>query len=703
MLRNIRKYIYSSFLFGCLVCPSVFPQTVTVKPSDRDADKLRIFEEFVRRQMEKDKIPGLTIGFYKDDYTWVKGFGYADLENKLPAHAESAYRLASITKTFTGVAILQLVEQGKMSLDGEIQTYLPSYPKQRWPVTVKQLLTHTGGGQQGGWVGPTYASPKEVVERIARFPIAIEPGTRFDYTTSGYNLLGAAIEEVTKLSLNDYFKKNIFEPLGLKDTRMDSVRDLIPNRVRGYEVVDGQIKNILHIDVNSRFGGGGLTGTVPDLLRWARSVDDGRVLSKESIALMYTPIATRGGRYVGPHDGRWYYTLGWIQFRFNGQLAIYNDGGQFGTNTALIRIPAKSMAIAFACNIQDIDRMVYLRRLYEILTDEPSEIRIFARSNSDRAIVGALDSTFGYGAIYFERAKKAFTIEEQELAKAFAYFNRVTDRDVLAADYQSTMEAIDDGRHPVAGDPFIKVGSYIAMKLREKYGAEHCRRYSLVGPIPFFADYLELYKADQNTPRQLRFNAGFEKLIAKWNGDWRTTWNDEMRNLKITDQSDFDAIGRKLKPLFADAEVYPDFIDPLLSIDRAAANAVKLAVELYPQSARANGRWGRYLLVLNQHEEALSYLKKSLELRPDGFASNRNGWSDILRKLLEAGKVDDTLSLLNLAIEHHPKEAHFHAGLCYVYSRKDMKEKATEACNKALEIDPNLAPFLRELMKRLVP
>jgi len=86
-----------------------------VQPADKYADKLRVFEEFVRNQMEENKILGLTIGFYKDDYTWVNGFGYADLENKVPAKAESAYRLASITKTFTSAAILQLAEKGKIN------------------------------------------------------------------------------------------------------------------------------------------------------------------------------------------------------------------------------------------------------------------------------------------------------------------------------------------------------------------------------------------------------------------------------------------------------------------------------------------------------------------------------------------------------------------------------------------------------------
>lgn len=85
--------------------------------------------------MKKDRIPGLTIGFSRNGVTWVKGFGYSDVENKTPVKPESAYRLASITKTMTGTAILQLVERGKMKLDEEIQTYVPYYPKQKWPVT----------------------------------------------------------------------------------------------------------------------------------------------------------------------------------------------------------------------------------------------------------------------------------------------------------------------------------------------------------------------------------------------------------------------------------------------------------------------------------------------------------------------------------------------------------------------------------------
>ncbi|MCI0666382.1 MAG: tetratricopeptide repeat protein, partial [Acidobacteria bacterium] len=280
-----------------------------------------------------------------------------------------------------------------------------------------------------------------------------------------------------------------------------------------------------------------------------------------------------------------------------------------------------------------------------------------------------------------------------------------------------TRKAIDDGRHPVVEVPFIKVGSYMAMKLREKYGAEHCRRYSQAGAIPFFADYLELYKADPKFPREMRFDEAFERMIARWNQDWTRTWNDHTQHLKITAESDFNAIGEKLKPLFANAEVYPNFIDQLLANQDGipALKAGKLTVELYPQSARANGNWGLFLMLMNQSEErreffrknigevgpAMPYFKKSLELQADGFASPRIMGGIIMRNWLNAGRLDDTLALLNLALELHPKEAQYHAGLCEIYSRKGIKDKATEACRKALEIDPNFAAA-QELMKKLL-
>ncbi len=243
-MRKILSLAIAALMLCVIVvrAPAV-AQVPTPQTADPYAARLREFEGFVAAAMKADRIPGMTVGFFRDDYTWAEGFGFADLENKTPAHAESAYRLASVTKSMTGEAIVQLAERGKLDLDAEIQTYVPDYPKQKWPVTVRNLLTHTGAGQTGSGLGPEHVTPKEVVARISKYPIQYEPGTRFDYQTAGYNLLSAAIENVSGKSFDAYLRENLFAPAGMKNTGMDDVIELVPNRVRGYELVGGEIKN----------------------------------------------------------------------------------------------------------------------------------------------------------------------------------------------------------------------------------------------------------------------------------------------------------------------------------------------------------------------------------------------------------------------------------------------------------------------------
>ena len=149
-------------------------------------EKIKIFEAFVKQQMEIDQIPGLSIGFIKDDFMWTRGFGYADLENKVPATAKSGYRLASNTKSMTTVAVLQLAEKGKIDLDAEVQTYVPYFPRKRWPVTVRQLLGHLGGISHyknydlEGHI-KEHKDTKDALDIFADFELIAEPGTKYHY------------------------------------------------------------------------------------------------------------------------------------------------------------------------------------------------------------------------------------------------------------------------------------------------------------------------------------------------------------------------------------------------------------------------------------------------------------------------------------------------------------------------------------------
>jgi CubicO group peptidase (beta-lactamase class C family) len=349
-------------------------QPIPKQTADKYADKLRAFEDLVREQMEKNKTPGLTIGFIKDDYIWVKGFGYADLENKTPARADSAYRFASLQKSMTAAAVLQLAEQGKINLDAEIQNYVPYFPKKKYPITVRQLLYHRGGiphyvNRETEQHIKEHKSTREAIAIFENFDLVAEPGTKFNYSSYGYNLLGAAIEGASGMSYADYMRRNIWQPIGMNDMQMDDPLALIPNRVRGYQLIGNELKNSEFIDISSRFAAGGTRGTVVDLLKFMKGLNDGKILSAKSVDLMYSPAKTPDGSISGfPKTAG--YAMGWNLVPQKSGLVVMNDGGMQETRTFILNFPAQRFAMAIAQNLEKDDDGTIVFRLYELVMDE---------------------------------------------------------------------------------------------------------------------------------------------------------------------------------------------------------------------------------------------------------------------------------------------------------------------------------------------
>jgi CubicO group peptidase (beta-lactamase class C family) len=353
---------------------AIWPCGLPAQPVDRRvlgdcgalAAKLAEYEDFVQGETQRNRIPGLVVGFFRADCTWIAAFGVADLENRVPVSVDSAFRYASVQKSMTAAAILQLVEQGKVDLDAEVQTYVTYFPRKRWPVTVRQLLGHLSGlphyvDRDAEQHITVHKSTREAVAIFESFDLVAEPGTKYNYSSYGYNLLGAVVEGASGLTFGEYMRQKIWEPLGMASARLDDPTDLIPNRVRGYRLVDGEIGNSEFIDVSSRFAAGGTRGTVPDLLAFVRGIQEGRLLSESSTALLYSPAATRDGEPVP-------YSAGWQipPFENRGRLVI-NDGGQQETRTFILNAPDERFAIALAMNLEaDVYGPIVLR-LYEIV------------------------------------------------------------------------------------------------------------------------------------------------------------------------------------------------------------------------------------------------------------------------------------------------------------------------------------------------
>lgn len=347
-------------LFTLHLVPSGLSAQVSTPPSTPppgfNKAKLAQYESTLAAALKREHIPGATVGFVKDGFMWVKGIGLADVENDVPARPDSAYRYASVQKSMTAVAVLQLVEAGKIDLDAEVQNYVPYYPKKRFPVTIRELLGHIGGiphyvNRDVEQHFKDHKNTQQAIEVFAQFDLVAEPGTKFNYSSNGYNLLGAAIEGASGENYADYMREHVWLPSGMSDTRMDDPLELIPHRVRGYQLLNGQLRNSEFIDVSSRFAAGGTRGTVPDLLRFMLALNSGKLLGQKSIDVMYSPTRTRDGKIAGfPHtDG---YGMGWHLMRRKSGMVYTNDGGQQETRTFIVNVPEKHFVMALAINLE---------------------------------------------------------------------------------------------------------------------------------------------------------------------------------------------------------------------------------------------------------------------------------------------------------------------------------------------------------------
>ena len=703
--------------------------TKQVKAADKYADKLRAFEQFVANQMQRDRIPGMTIGFTKDDYVWVKGFGYADLENKTPAKPESSYQTASILKGMTAAAILQLAEQGKINLDAEVQTYVSYFPKKKFPITIRQLLAHQGGisHYNNNWE-KFIKEPKTTKETIAIFAgydLVAEPGTKFSYSTYGYDLLGAVIEEVTKKSYGDYMRENVWKPLGMNNTRMDNPIEFIPNRVRGYQYFDdgennalfGELKNAEYIDFSSRFAAGGARTTVLDMLKFRNGLNAGKLFSKESLNLTQTTSVTRDGKING-FGSVVGYTMGGFLTQDNGRFGVYYDGGQHGTTTGILNFPTENLTIAVAMNIQSRRAFAYIQSLFRMIMDEPLFASVYTGDKTSDDQVSAMKSVFEGGLSYFDIHHKPLGANQKEMAEAFAYFNKYSDKELLNSNREEALKKIGEGQQPFAGQPFTKLGSFMALKLSERYGIQQLKSYHPAGAISFFNDYIEMYKKESQYPKELQFSEPFEAMIVRWNSSWRKTNTEYVRTLAVTPETDFDAARRQLKKTFAGAEIYPDLglndfgigtnglnlfntVQQLIlkSDYKKAVRAAQLAVDIYPQSDFSNTALALAKLISGEKKEALTLFKKALEINAKGSAAAQNLY-DIAQTWITAGQTEEGLKALIIAVELYPRESNIYESIGELYLKKNEKQEAIKFYKKALEINPN-SVNAKQMLERL--
>lgn len=330
--------------------------------------KVEAVEAAVSGTMSELGIPGLSVAVATDgEIRIASGFGLADVENNVPAKALTVYRLASLSKPITATSVLQLVEKGLIDLDAPIQKYCAAFPEKSWPVTGRQLLGHLGGIRHYAENEPPntrrFVSLQDGLAFFKDDPLAAEPGTRYLYSTYGYNLLGCAVEGASGQAFADYLRDNVFRTAGMERTRPDDVRELIPNRAQGYvKDATGELRNSALADMSYKVPGGGLVATAPDVARFALALAKGSLLKKETLAQMLTRQKTREGKVTG-------YGLGWTLAERHRRREAWHTGGQERVSNVLYWQPDSGLVIVLLSNLEGVQPGLtdLARRLADLL------------------------------------------------------------------------------------------------------------------------------------------------------------------------------------------------------------------------------------------------------------------------------------------------------------------------------------------------
>lgn len=310
---------------------------------------------FVKRKMKGYGIPGLSLAVVRNGkIVHLKGYGIANLELSSPVTEKTSFSLASITKTFTAILIMALVEDGRLSLDDPISKHLSGLPDIWKPITVRHLLTHTSGI-------PSFATldkepcpvakqfrdytREDVLKEVSCFPLDFAPGERFAYGDTNYHLLGMIIERVSGKSYDIFLHERVLKPLGMKDTRNTNYADLIPNRANGYSLRKGVLKNADRFEIDE-FANAGLISTAVDMAKFEGAFTTEKVLKHKTLEQMWTNARLNSGEIVPQ------YGLGLGLTPFRGRKRIgHNGGGGLGFATSFTHFPAEKISVVLLSNM----------------------------------------------------------------------------------------------------------------------------------------------------------------------------------------------------------------------------------------------------------------------------------------------------------------------------------------------------------------
>jgi CubicO group peptidase (beta-lactamase class C family) len=296
--------------------------------------------------------PGIAILVSKDGkILYENGFGYADIQHKAPITPVTTFRIGSITKQFTASAILKLQEEGKLNVSDSLSKYFPDFPRAK-EVTIHHLLTHTSGihsyTNTDSFLTKVLkpVSNEELLNYFKNYPYDFNPGEQYQYNNSGYFLLGYIIEKVSGKSLGQYFKENLFDPAGMKNTGIYKSDLHLEHEAKGYNKTEKGYEPALNWDMSWAGGAGAMYSTVEDLNKWNDALFNGKVLSEKSFKAAFTPVLLNNGSKPPGVD----YGYGWSISNYRGLEMLGHSGGLHGFISQLARYTPDNLTVVMLTN-----------------------------------------------------------------------------------------------------------------------------------------------------------------------------------------------------------------------------------------------------------------------------------------------------------------------------------------------------------------
>lgn len=391
-----------------------------------EGDPAQHIDRYLKCWVDTERFSGNVLLAKDGKVLFRKSYGMADIENSVPNKADTVFRIGSITKSFTALAVLQLWEKGRLALEDPLAKYLPETPTAWRAVTLHHLLTHTSGVPDVSQAPAykDYGDPQRIekaLESMKDKPLQFEPGSRFTYSNGGYRLLGRVVEKVSGMKYEDFMAANILVPAGMVHSGLDHNERIVHHRATGYVVQGGQLANAIQDEMMGPFSSGGLYSTDEDLLRFDQALYSGKLVKKETLEKAFTPHVK--ATFPPPfNDPNAYYGYGWLVSSVEGHKSIAHGGWVNGFVTDFTRYPDDGIVLIVLGNMEGPWMPVITKKANKILWGASYEVPkrrpdVRIEAAALKAVAGRYEVGPGMALVFTAQDGRLFVEQEGQTLK----------------------------------------------------------------------------------------------------------------------------------------------------------------------------------------------------------------------------------------------------------------------------------------------